>query len=542
MPNFAAGRQTVRVARRVLIFVANVTALTRLLDVVEVFEGDFRVGVEFAWNRADPTPDGLFQLFAERGVFPVPQAELADREFDLVITAGHSGLESVRGPVLSLSHGIRYTKTFSEPGTRNPEPGTRNPGPGAEAFGLERELLLRDGAPRASRIALSHPEQLARLRAASPVAAEAGAVIGDPCYDRLRASLPWRPRYRRALDAAGRTVVVVSSTHREESLFGEVTGLYERLLGELPADEFRVVAILHPNVVYEHGPHAVDRWLAPHLRSGLVVVPPERGWRAALVAADVLLGDHGSVTAYGAALGVPTALAAFPESAVAPGSAVSLLGELSARLEVTEPLLPQLRKVLADPFDPAALHEVITSCPDEAAQRVRALCYSMLGLDEPRSEPGVPPDTVAGLSAPRYPTSSHAVASVRGDGIRVQRYPAEMALSQRIPDSSHLVVDADHPGPRLRGVADVLVLRDAAEWGADAETWLDGAFSTHPGLQLAAAVRGEECLVATRDGNRVRLTGPDDPALCASAVFAWIAANRELPASLTVNGTPVSVG
>lgn len=53
---------------------------------------------------------------------------------------------------------------------------------------------------------------------------------------------------------------------------------------------------------------------------------------------------------------------------------------------------------------------------------------------------------------------------------------------------------------------------------------------------------GGECLVATRDGDRVLLTGADDPALCASAVFAWIASNRELPASLTVNGTPVSVG
>ena len=32
------------------------------------------------------------------------------------------------------------------------------------------------------------------------------------------------------------------------------------------------------------------------MRAGLGVIPPQEGWRAALVGADVLIGDHGSVT------------------------------------------------------------------------------------------------------------------------------------------------------------------------------------------------------------------------------------------------------
>ncbi|MBQ0924661.1 hypothetical protein [Saccharopolyspora endophytica] len=383
------------------------------------------------------------------------------------------------------------------------------------------------------------------MREATPAAAEIASIIGDPCYDRLRASLPWRPRYRHALDAAGKTVIAVSSTWREDSLFGDITELYERLLAELPADEFTIVAILHPHIAYEHGPHAVHRWLAPHRRAGLVVVPPERGWRPALVASDLLIGDHGSVTTYGAALGVPTVLAAFPESSVAPGSAVALLGELAPRLEVDQPVLPQLRKALAEPLPSAELHDVVTSCPDEGAQRLRALCYSMLELDEPRTEPGVPPDPVTGLSAPRRPTAVHATASVHDGGVRVWRHPAEMLRPREIPDRGHLVVTADHPGPRLRGVADVLVLTEAAEWGPDAETWLDQAFLTHPGLQLAAAVSGAECAVATRGGERIRLSGPHDPALYASVVFEWIASGRELaalPSTVMVNGSAISVG
>jgi hypothetical protein len=370
--------ETVRTRRRVLVIVDNVVAMTRLLDVVDLFEGDFRVGLDFVWNSADPQPNGLAELFAAKGVFPIRQDDHPQR-FDLSITAGHSGLTTVESPILSLPHGIRYTKVVSEarkpgsPEARKPgSPEARKPGspearkPGSpHAFGLSPDLVLRDGSPIPSAIVLSHDEQLARLRASAPAAAKVAVVTGDPCYDRLRASIPWRPRYRRALGADGdQTVIAVSSTHRKDSLLGEVSELYERLLAELPVDDFRVVAILHPHIWYEHSPDQVHRWLAPQQRSGLVVVPPEHGWRATLVAADQLIGDHGSVTAYGAALGLPTSLAAFPESAVAPDSAVALLGSFAPRLDLSQPVLPQLRKAAAEhtPERSAALTRQRNAC------------------------------------------------------------------------------------------------------------------------------------------------------------------------------------
>ncbi|GGI76305.1 hypothetical protein GCM10011581_11730 [Saccharopolyspora subtropica] len=411
--------------------------------------------------------------------------------------------------------------------------------------------MVHDGVPIPSAIVLSHHEQWARLRAAAPEAADVAHVIGDPCYDRLRASATWRLRYRRALGADdGETVLAISSTWREESLLGEVSELYERLLAELPVDEFRLVAILHPHIWYQHGPDAVHRWLAPHERSGLLVVPPERGWRAALVAADQLIGDHGSVTAYGAAIGLPTSLAAFPESRVAAGSAVAVLGSLAPRLDLAQPLLPQLQKAAAEhtPAKAAAVHEMITSCPDEAADRLRALCYSMLELDEPRTEPGVPPDTTAGLPDapwPWRPTAMYVTGSVHsGRSVALDRYPAEMLRPEQIPSRSHLVVAADHPGRRMRAVADIAVLTDATAWGRHARTWLSDALSAQPGLQLAAAVDGGTCTVRTRSGEQVRLSGTGEPALHASAVFEWLAAGRDLAdlsPGLTVNGHLVSV-
>ncbi|MEK8169536.1 hypothetical protein NKH77_06210 [Streptomyces sp. M19] len=56
------------------------------------------------------------------------------------------------------------------------------------------------------------------------------------------------------------------------------------------------------------------------------------GWRPALVAADAVVGDHGSVTLYGAALDKPTVLAAFGSDAV-PGTAGAALAETAPRLD-----------------------------------------------------------------------------------------------------------------------------------------------------------------------------------------------------------------
>ncbi|WP_101377033.1 hypothetical protein [Saccharopolyspora spinosa] len=117
--------ESVRLQRRVLVVVDNVVAMTRLLDVVDLFEGDFRVALDFVWNTDDPQSNGLAELFAAKGVFPV-KAGLS-REYELAITAGHSGLLDVRPPILSLPHGIRYTKIVPE--ARKPgSPEARKPG------------------------------------------------------------------------------------------------------------------------------------------------------------------------------------------------------------------------------------------------------------------------------------------------------------------------------------------------------------------------------------------------------------------------------
>src|SRR5260370_26306751 len=95
------------------------------------------------------------------------------------------------------------------------------------------------------------------------------------------------------------------------------------MMRELPADSYQVAAILHPNAWHWHSPRQVRAWHAENMRRGLLLIPPEEGWRAVLAAADVIVGDHGSVTYYGASTGVPVLLAAFPSEHPPPGSPIA---------------------------------------------------------------------------------------------------------------------------------------------------------------------------------------------------------------------------
>jgi hypothetical protein len=61
---------------------------------------------------------------------------------------------------------------------------------------MGRRYLMWDGAVVPAAVALAHREELAR---SCPEALPVAEVVGDPCYDRIDASLPLRPAYRRAL-------------------------------------------------------------------------------------------------------------------------------------------------------------------------------------------------------------------------------------------------------------------------------------------------------------------------------------------------------
>jgi hypothetical protein len=188
--------------------VHNLTAATRLADIVPLLESDRRVQVVFTGAPASLTPVMPAEVrdFLHRvnGVV-VPWQQAVQSRWDLAVVAADGSLERLHAPVLSVPHGIGYNKYA----IRWDGPGPRVP---SELFGLERSAVVYRGRVIPAAIAVSTRRNLARLTRACPEAAPVAVVAGDPCCDRLVASLPHREAFREALGVGDRKLVAVSST------------------------------------------------------------------------------------------------------------------------------------------------------------------------------------------------------------------------------------------------------------------------------------------------------------------------------------------
>jgi hypothetical protein len=373
-------RVTVPGCRTVLIMVPHVVAGTRLVaDVLPLLKNDPRLQVVFAVSETGGHWHGTEEFVRGQDGIVLPWQQVVQHEFDLVLAAGHNDLDQVRGKVLLLPHGASSlaSRKFAAHAGRSsiPQPG------------LSREALTRRGRVLPSVIALTHDDEVAALRESCPESLGTAVVVGDLCLDRMVASLPLRSDYRRALGLTdAQRLVTVSSTWSPDSTFGTHSALCRRLLDELPGEEFKVAAVLHPNIWAVHGRWQVRAWLEDCVEAGLLLIPPEEGWRATMIASDWVLGDHGSTTQYAAAIGTPVLLAAFPHDNVREGSLADVLHRTAPLVDHGSPVLPQLRLA-----DKAAIAGLVSARPGEAARILRRTMYSLLDLPEPdRSADPVP--------------------------------------------------------------------------------------------------------------------------------------------------------
>jgi hypothetical protein len=358
--------------RTVLVMLPTMTAGTRLLDVVPLFEGDHRVQVVFTVPETTETWHGIHEFAHRHGRLVLPWHQALQHRFDLVLAASYTELERVRGPVVVLPHGATslMSRKYSRSGGPAAHPHT----------GLARQTLTHRGRVIPTVLALTHDRELAVLRESCPEALPKAVVAGDICVDRMVASQPLRPTYRRALEVRDdQRLVLVSSTWTPESAFGRHPDLCHRLLMELPSSRHRVALVLHPSVWAVHGRAQIRGWLAPCIRDGLLLIPPEEGWRATAVASDVVIGDHGSTTQYAAAIGRPVVLAAFPGHAVRSGSVADTLAGRAPMLSLDRPIPAQLDAAwCGDHFA-----ELLTARPGRSAAILRHAMYQVLDLVEP---------------------------------------------------------------------------------------------------------------------------------------------------------------
>jgi hypothetical protein len=368
--------------KTVLVVVHSVTTAQRLAGLLPLFESDRRVQVVFT-AAPDVFSGGVARLLRRLDGVTIGWGQATRTSFDLALAASYEAVHELHAPLVVVPHGAGYNKLV-----------VRRTADGAVAargaYGLDQQNLVRGGRVVPTAIVLSHRADLAVLGRQCPEALPVAEVAGDPCYDQILVSGQRRGDYRRALGVPpGARLVITSSTWGTTSLFGQLADLHDRLLAELPRDRYRIVALMHPNVWYGHGPRQVRAWLGGAMRRGLALVPPEAEWLGAVLAADAVIGDAGSGTVYAAAAGVPVLLGTFPGADVLPGSAAGVLARRARRLSLDQPIDRQLAD-LTMAGDARLSTEVaarLSSEPGRFDRNMRRLLYRLLGLNQPASIP-----------------------------------------------------------------------------------------------------------------------------------------------------------
>jgi hypothetical protein len=375
---------TVRPDRRVLVAAPTITSVHRLLDIAELFRGDMRVHLTFT-VPPNQLGDGTTALLRSIGVRLLPWPQAVARRYDLAITANLGGMGEIDAPVAFFSHGASRNKLASPRGRGSIPVLSKVP-----AFA--RSALVQNGMLVPSAIAVGHERDLGMLAEDCPEALPVGRVVGDPCADRITAGRRLRATYRRALGLKPKEkLVVATSTWSGASLLGGASHQLERLVEQLSAPGYRVVLLIHPNVFAAHGEYQLHAWLSHLVRNGLILTKAGQPWEALLIAADYIVGDHGSVTLYGSLVGVPVLLGAYDESHVHPESGAAALAAIAPRLvgsvQIPEQLAQADRQFDAEAM--AAVAALISSEPGAFARHARSLLYGMLALGQPAIAPRV---------------------------------------------------------------------------------------------------------------------------------------------------------
>lgn len=336
---------------RIIFSGKNQQALSRLVsDVLPLFDPDPRLGKEFSVIPGSEFEAAAHRFLREQGLPETAWSGVRPDPPALIISCSPSPeLFETGAKFMRLSHGAGSNRTRTDLDDR--------------VYGLApQQILHREETPEGERLRipdwlpLAGEAAMELLRRNCPEAVPAAEVVGDLCLERLLLS-SGRERLRRYRNALGikrdQKLVVVSSTWGDESLFG--TGrldLVRELLASLPMDRFRVGVVPHPNI--ENGRGASLRGvLSDQLRNGLIMPPQHDLWRALLLAADVVVGDSGSVTQYAAAIGKPVLLGAFGWDQMTPGMPLWDFGKATPGLEFGKPFEPQIWAAIerGQPFD-----------------------------------------------------------------------------------------------------------------------------------------------------------------------------------------------
>lgn len=371
--------------RDVLLLCQNGLMAEYLEPVWKAVRNDDRVRFHVTFPDDEKTHHELSRIRAKLGVQEVPLRWAYVKPWDLIITADHGHAElatRTRCPVIYTGHGITGKVLAGEGGDYSYGPRTRGPD-GTPRY----TCMLEASESNRRRIVVEHPEYADVIR-----------VVGSLKDDEVLDQLQNRRAFREQLGFRDEdTVVFVIGSWGPQSLFHTIgDGLIDAARA---LSDYRFILCTHP---HEYRPRpAGKRVWGEYLRAlreeGFSVREPDQSWVPYLVASDVLITDHTSLSIYGVLAGKPMIWSPVPDEVIQEGSALWKLRAICHILEDPRRLGEELAHALTEfPHDRLGeLASEINSRPGRSRQLVRELIFGLLDL-EPRRRADCPGPLDAG--------------------------------------------------------------------------------------------------------------------------------------------------
>ncbi|MDQ7802479.1 hypothetical protein Q5425_01960 [Amycolatopsis sp. A133] len=510
------------------------TTLDRMLTLLEALSPE-PPHIKFVVEKGSKFARGLGPHIEQLGFEVLTWAEAKITRFDVVLAAhATAALGELRGLVFVIPHGAGYQRLVSW-----------SSGSDQFATGLvSGQLTTAAGTVIPTAIGVSHEEQAERLRVSAPEAAGRAVVIGDPVFDRIAASRSRRDEFRERFGICpGKILIAVTSTWGQNATVGSCASLPMRLLAQLPMDQYSVLLIMHPNVWFADSPACIKVKLREELDSGLVVVPPHTPWEPGLIALDLCLGDHSSLSIYAASIGCRFLLAADGRKELVPGSPLARLCEQAIPLDLEGDLRSQIERHLRGPrrLSPQAVADSIFQEQGSAWANVRFVVRTLAGLSDlpepPRMTPVGDPEPITGRRITAWVVSTKAKP---GDGaVLIERYPRIARNSWAGPDDDVWQVADDAEVDGTYRYNSELLLRSHPITKAEGEKWVHATLTPYgedgpggdrvptemPNALVAAYRYAGGCAVRWRRGPRVDVACDDVFAAATVLHRMWLDGN-----------------
>jgi hypothetical protein len=255
-----------------------------------------------------------------------------------------------------------------------------------------------------------------------------------------------------------------------------------------------------------------------------VIIPPERGWQATILAADLVVSDEGSAALYAAAVDKPLLMAASGTETTVAESPLAALAARVIRLDHDGDLRAQLdsARLAHRPGDHEPVVKQAVDNPGESAELLSRHIYDRLGLPRPAAEPAFPPVETP-IAEPAAISAFLVTAQALDDVVSVSRFP----LTARTSAPQH------RPFPHVVAHAEAAELREldgaAVVYTDHGPDGLDELLTHWPAARIAASVSRDACHVLVRNGEPVRLAADGvDPLALASLAYFRVANGEEL--------------